>query len=234
MSGTRKDGLASKRIDQNTEQGKALQQVIQAKLKDYLGADYADDVLPLYIVVMLSHGNQAELMADNLEAFLGQAHAELFVKWCAKRPIIASMPYRLQQADREAKCISTCRLFQHLAEVGDKYAAPDQEGSRSSASTSVDGTSADEPGSEDGEASAMEQDNIQSRLAHLLADNEAASCPKAGSTRLVFTPSSQHLYLMAPQCRPKPRGTAAQWTCYARGIRARHWVTQSGGQATRC
>ena len=71
------------RIDQNSEQGKALQQVIQVKLKDFLGADYADDVLPLYIVVMLAHGNQADLVTDNLEAFLGQAHAEHFVRWYA-------------------------------------------------------------------------------------------------------------------------------------------------------
>ena len=74
--------LPAKRIDQNSEQGKALQQVVQVKLKDFLGADYADDVLPLYIVVMLAHGNQADLVAENLEAFLGQAHADLFVKWC--------------------------------------------------------------------------------------------------------------------------------------------------------
>ena len=59
--------LPAKRIDQNSEQGKALQQVVQVKLKDFLGADYADDVLPLYIVVMLAHGNQADLVAENLE-----------------------------------------------------------------------------------------------------------------------------------------------------------------------
>lgn len=75
---------AAKRIDQNSEQGKALQQVVQTKLKDFLGADYADDVLPLYIVVMLAHGNQADLVAESLEAFLGQGHAELFVQWYAR------------------------------------------------------------------------------------------------------------------------------------------------------
>ena len=74
-------GLPAKRIDQNSEPGKALQQVVQVKLKDFLGTDYADDVLPLYIVVMLAHGNQADLVAENLEAFLGQSHAELFVQW---------------------------------------------------------------------------------------------------------------------------------------------------------
>lgn len=56
--------------------------------------------------------------------------------------------------------LCTRRLFRHLAEVGDKYSAPDQ----ASASSSHDGTSADK-GSEDGEASAMEQDNAQSRSA---------------------------------------------------------------------
>lgn len=73
--------LSLKRIDQNTEPGKALQKVVQVKLKDFLGQDYADDVLPLYIVVMLAHGNQADLVADNLQAFLGRAHAQQFVQW---------------------------------------------------------------------------------------------------------------------------------------------------------
>ena len=71
------------RIDQKSDQGKALQQVIQAKLKDFLGKEYADDVLPLYIVVMLAHGNEADLVADNLEAFLGKAYADQFTQWCA-------------------------------------------------------------------------------------------------------------------------------------------------------
>ena len=77
--------LSQKRIDQNSEPGKALQKVVQVKLKDFLGQDYADDVLPLYIVVMLAHGNQADLVADNLEAFLGQAPAQLFVQWYASK-----------------------------------------------------------------------------------------------------------------------------------------------------
>lgn len=81
MSGVHAAGPPAKRIDQNSEQGKALQQVVQVKLKDFLGTDYADDVLPLYIVVMLAHGNQADLVAENLEAFLGQGQAELFVQW---------------------------------------------------------------------------------------------------------------------------------------------------------
>ena len=55
--------------------------MIQTKLKDFLGPDYADDVLPLYIVVMLAHGNGTELVEDNLEAFLGQDKARVFVQW---------------------------------------------------------------------------------------------------------------------------------------------------------
>ena len=73
------------RIDQSSVQGKALQHVIQNKLKEFLGSEYADDVLPLYIVVMLAHGNQADLVVDNLEAFLGKSHAQQFTEWCAQK-----------------------------------------------------------------------------------------------------------------------------------------------------
>jgi hypothetical protein len=38
-------------------------------------------VLPLYIVVMLSHGNTKALITDNLDAFLG-ANAASFTEWC--------------------------------------------------------------------------------------------------------------------------------------------------------
>lgn len=69
------------RIDQNSEQGVELQGVVQRKLKDFLGAEYADDVLPLYIVVMLAHGNNHYLVAENLEAFLGANDSVEFVKW---------------------------------------------------------------------------------------------------------------------------------------------------------
>lgn len=69
------------RIDQNSEQGQKLQKVVQTQLKDYLGADYADDVLPLYIVVMLAHGNNQDLVAENLDAFLGGNDAKDFSKW---------------------------------------------------------------------------------------------------------------------------------------------------------
>ena len=65
--------------------GKALQAVIQGKLKetDFLGPDYADTVLPLYITVMLAHNNTQQTIADSLKAFLGAEKAPLFSSWCA-------------------------------------------------------------------------------------------------------------------------------------------------------
>lgn len=68
-------------INQDTEPGKQLQAVIKAELKNYLGKEYDDDVLPLYIVVMLAHGNQETLVAENLDAFLGGEKAGLFAAW---------------------------------------------------------------------------------------------------------------------------------------------------------
>lgn len=59
----------------------ALQQVVQTQLKEYLGTEYADDVLPLYIVVMLAHGNEQKLVAENLDAFLGTEDAGKFAQW---------------------------------------------------------------------------------------------------------------------------------------------------------
>ena len=65
--------------------GKALQAVIQGKLKEaeFLGPDYADTVLPLYITVMLAHNNTQQTVADSLKAFLGAEKAPLFSSWCA-------------------------------------------------------------------------------------------------------------------------------------------------------
>lgn len=68
-------------IDQTSEAGKQLQAVVKSELKGYLGKDYDDDVLPLYIVVMLAHGNQEALVAENLDAFLGKEKAPLFATW---------------------------------------------------------------------------------------------------------------------------------------------------------
>ena len=72
---------ASGMIDQTKEAGKQLQAVVKTELKNYLGKDYEDDVLPLYIVVMLAHGNQEALVAENLDAFLGKEKAALFAAW---------------------------------------------------------------------------------------------------------------------------------------------------------
>lgn len=107
--------LSQKRIDQNSEPGKALQKVVQVKLKDFLGQDYADDVLPLYIVVMLAHGNQADLVADNLEAFLGQAPAQLFVQWYASK---LTPPWHMVNM----VCVSTCDTFAGCSSI-----SPNQE-----------------------------------------------------------------------------------------------------------
>jgi hypothetical protein len=124
------------RIDQNTEQGQALQKVVQTQLKDYLGTDYSDDVLPLYIVVMLAHGNKQELVAENLEAFLGANDANQFAKWYATIPEVTCIECVIPDIE---KCLkettgvavyddaASCRLFGHLAEHGYKYAAPEPE-----------------------------------------------------------------------------------------------------------
>ena len=68
-------------IDRYSEQGKLLQQVVLIKLREFLGPAYADEVLPLYIVVMLAHGNPEKLVAESLEAFLGAEPAVAFATW---------------------------------------------------------------------------------------------------------------------------------------------------------
>lgn len=68
------------KIDAHSPQGKELQNVVKEKLKEYLG-EYNDDVLPLYIVVMLQHGNNEALITENLEAFLGKPHSASFASW---------------------------------------------------------------------------------------------------------------------------------------------------------
>ena len=70
-------------IDQTTEGGQLLQAVVKEELKNYLGQDYNDDVLPLYIVVMLAHGNQLPLVKENLVAFLGKEKSGAFADWYA-------------------------------------------------------------------------------------------------------------------------------------------------------
>ena len=73
-------------IEQNSEQGKLLQQVVLIKLRDFLGPAYNDEVLPLYIVVMLAHGNPEKLVAESLEAFLGADQANTFATWYDQTP----------------------------------------------------------------------------------------------------------------------------------------------------
>lgn len=67
-------------IDQHSAEGKALQQTVKVKLRSYLGEDYNDEVLPLYIVVMLAHRTQQDVVAENLEAFLSE-NATSFASW---------------------------------------------------------------------------------------------------------------------------------------------------------
>ena len=79
------EALASKRsrkrslIDHKAEQGRQLHAVVKGELRNYL--DYSNDVLPLYIVVMLEKGYQEATVAKNLEAFLGAASASGFAQW---------------------------------------------------------------------------------------------------------------------------------------------------------
>eukprot|EP00884_Botryococcus_braunii_P020176 jgi/Botrbrau1/6842/Bobra.152_2s0005.2 len=72
------------RIDAHAPQGQELQNLVKEKLREYLGSDYNDDVLPLYIVVMLQHGNNEALITENLQAFLGDAHSGAFSSWLFK------------------------------------------------------------------------------------------------------------------------------------------------------
>lgn len=68
-------------IEQDTPQGKALQDAVQIQLRQYLGDNYNDDVLPLYIVVMLAHGNDQSLVTNNLIEFLQEGPAAEFAEW---------------------------------------------------------------------------------------------------------------------------------------------------------
>jgi PWI domain len=69
------------KIDAHSPKGRELQNVVKEKLREYLGAEYNDDVLPLYIVVMLQHGNNEALITENLQAFLGESHSAHFSSW---------------------------------------------------------------------------------------------------------------------------------------------------------
>jgi len=66
-------------IDHKAEGGKELQAVVKQELRNYL--DYSNDILPLYIIVMLAQGNEQPLVVENLDAFLGTYKAGQFVNW---------------------------------------------------------------------------------------------------------------------------------------------------------
>lgn len=76
--------MATFGIEQDSAQGRALQATVQVKLREYLGEQYNDDVLPLYIVVMLAHGNNEPLVASNLVEFLQEGPAAQFAAWYAQ------------------------------------------------------------------------------------------------------------------------------------------------------
>ena len=66
-------------IDHKAEGGRQLHSVVKGELTNYL--DYSNDVLPLYIVVMLARGFHEGVVAENLEAFLGAERAGQFTQW---------------------------------------------------------------------------------------------------------------------------------------------------------
>lgn len=45
MASAPRNSLEHMRIDQHSPGGKALQQAVQTRLKEYMGADYSDEVL---------------------------------------------------------------------------------------------------------------------------------------------------------------------------------------------
>lgn len=53
-----------------------------ASVSDSSATTLAPQVLPLYVVVMMAHGTTEPVVAENLEAFLGE-HAVGFTTWCA-------------------------------------------------------------------------------------------------------------------------------------------------------
>jgi hypothetical protein len=66
-------------IDYKADGGRELQAVVKEELKGHL--EYSNDVLPLYIVVMLAYGNEQQMVGGNLVAFLGAEKASQFAAW---------------------------------------------------------------------------------------------------------------------------------------------------------
>mmetsp|Transcript_32604 Transcript_32604/g.77343 ORF Transcript_32604/g.77343 Transcript_32604/m.77343 type:complete len:532 (+) Transcript_32604:197-1792(+) len=68
-------------IDPKSKQGQALQQAVEHELRTSIDKEVPYEVLSQYIVVMLSHGNSRDTVAENLFAFLGRGSARRFVHW---------------------------------------------------------------------------------------------------------------------------------------------------------
>ena len=66
-------------IDHRAEGGRQLRSVVKGELTKYL--DYSNDVLPLYIVVMLARGFHQAVVTENLEAFLGAERGGQLTQW---------------------------------------------------------------------------------------------------------------------------------------------------------
>jgi len=66
-------------IDHKAAGGRELHSVIKAELSGYL--EYSNDVLPLYIVVMLARDYSEAMVAEDLDVFLGTPNAGHFAQW---------------------------------------------------------------------------------------------------------------------------------------------------------
>jgi len=77
MNGQRK-ARRGRIIDHGAKGGKELHAVCM-ELTNYL--EYSNDVLPLYIVVMLEQGYHEAAVAEDLDVFLGDENAGQFAQW---------------------------------------------------------------------------------------------------------------------------------------------------------
>lgn len=68
-------------VDLKSAAGKQLVLAVQARLRHYLGKDYADESLAQYVVVMLAHKTEQQPVAANLEEFLGSDNAKELASW---------------------------------------------------------------------------------------------------------------------------------------------------------
>ena len=102
-------------IDQASEPGKQLQAVVKQELKSYLGQDYNDECLPLYIVVMLAQSTGQTAVAENLVAFLGDAKAVQFADWHVPSQQLllcnSQAPYACEWQHEIGMCRQNCEEF---------------------------------------------------------------------------------------------------------------------------